>query len=199
MRTPKLKAEALLKSRTTISCAEFTRQGIPRVYLTRFVRNGKLERVGRGIYAVTDSEANEFADIAAVAQKAPYGVIALLSALSYHQLTTEMPFEVWVAIPNKQRIPKLSYPPIRVVRYSQETISEGVELHKLQGVEVKIFSVAKTVADCFKFRNKVGMDVATEALTIAWRENKATMDDLWRYAKLCRVTKQIRPYLEMLD
>ena len=124
--------------------------------------------------------------------------MCLLSALQFHSLTTQIPFELWIAIGNKARPPSLTYPPVKVLRFSNETFNYGLQTHLIDGVEVRITDIAKRVADCFKFRNKVGLDVALEALQGAWRSKTTTMDELWRAAKVCRVSNVIRPYLESL-
>jgi len=134
-----------------------------------------------------------------VARKHPQAIICLLSALRFHDLTTQSPFEVWLAIPNKARAPKMDYPPLRVVRFSGAALTRGIEAHVIDGVPVRVTSVARTVADCFKFRNKIGLDVALEALQEAWRTRRFNMDELWRYATLCRVANVIRPYMESLS
>jgi len=113
-----------------------------------------------------------------------------------HDLTTQSPFEVWLAIPNKARAPKMDYPPLRVVRFSGAALTDGIEEHQIDGVTVRVTNVARTVADCFKFRNKIGLDVALEALQESWRAKRVTMDELWRYANLCRVANVMRPYME---
>jgi Predicted transcriptional regulator len=168
------------------------------VVLTRMVKNGSLVRVARGLYALPNRQASEYASLGEVAAKYPQGIICLLSALRFHELGTQAPFEVWLAIPNKARPPVLEYPPLRIVRFSGAGLTEGVETHLVDGVPVRITSVARTVADCFKFRNKIGMDVALEALREAWRDKKATMDELWHFAEVDRVTNSIRPYLESM-
>lgn len=110
-----------------------------------------------------------------------------------------MPFEVWVAIPNKARPPQMDYPPLRVVRFSKAALTEGIEEHQIDGVNMQVTNTARTIADCFKFRNKIGLDVAIEALQEAWRDNRVTMDALWHYATVCRVANVMRPYLESLS
>jgi len=126
-------------------------------------------------------------------------VVCLLSALRFHDLTTQAPFEVWLAIENKALAPRLDYPPLRIVRFSGPALTEGVEEHLVDGVTVRVTGVAKTVADCFKYRNKIGLDVALEALREAWRAKRMTSDDLWYYAKVCRVANVMRPYLDSLE
>jgi len=154
--------------------------------------------VGRGLYALPDRSVSEHNTLAEVARKHPHAIVCLLSALRFHDLTTQSPFEVWLAIPNKARAPKMDYPPLRIVRFSGEALNVGVEDHVIDGVPVRVTSVARTVADCFKFRNKIGLDVALEALQEAWRAKRVSMNELWRYATLCRVTNVMRPYMESL-
>jgi predicted transcriptional regulator of viral defense system len=177
---------------------DLDRHGLSSVSLTRMVRQGLLNRVGRGLYALPDRPVSENFSLAEIAKKYPQSIICLLSALRLHELTTQSPFEVWLAIPNKAYVPKMEYPPLRVVRFSGATLVEGVEERVVDGVPVRVTNVARTVADCFKFRNKIGLDVALEALQEAWRYRRVTMDDLWRYAKLCRVANVMRPYMESL-
>lgn len=133
-----------------------------------------------------------------VARKHPQAIVCLLSALRLHELTTQSPFEVWLAIPNKARVPKRGYPRLRIVRFSGAALTEGVEEHLSDGVPVRVTNVARTVADCFKYRNKIGLDVALEALQESWRAKRAGMDERWQFAKLCRVANAMRPYLNTL-
>ena len=170
--------------------------GIPRVALTRAVRRGQLERVGRGLYGLVARPVSAHGTLAEVARRVPKGVVCLLSALRFHDLTTQAPFEVWLAIDNKAATPKLDYPPLRLVRFSGAAQAEGVEEHVVDGVTVRVTGVAKTVADCFKYRNKIGLDVALEALRDGWQQGKLPMDALWHYATINRVANVMRPYLE---
>lgn len=172
--------------------------GFSRMALSTLARQGKLTRLCRGLYALPDRPAPEHATLAEVASKHPNVVVCLLSALQFHDLTTQSPFEVWVAIANKARAPKMDYPPLRIVRFSGDALTEGVEEHLVDGVTVQVTSVAKTVADCFKYRNKIGLDVALEALREAWHAKRVKMDDLWHCAQVCRVANVMRPYLEAL-
>ena len=173
--------------------------GLPSVALTRLVRQGLLVRVGRGLYARPDRSVSEHGTLAEVARKHPQAIVCLLSALRVHGLTTQSPFEVWLAIPNKARAPRMDYPPLRIVRFSGAALTDGIEEHQIDGVTVRVTNVARTVADCFKFRNKIGLDVAMEALQEAWRAKRVSMDELWRYASLCRVANVMRPYMESLS
>ena len=188
----------LVRNQGLIRPRDLAPLGIPRVSLTRAVRRGQLERIGRGLYGLPGRPVSAHGVLAEVARRVPKGVVCLLSALRFHGLTTQAPFEVWLAIENKAIAPKLDYPPLRIVRFSGAALTEGVEEHLVDGVTVRVTGVAKTVADCFKYRNKIGLDVALEALREAWREKRMTSEDLWRYAKVCRVANVMRPYLESL-
>ena len=170
--------------------------GIHREYLLRLYRNGDLLRVGRGLYALPGAQTSEYISFAEVAKRVPNAVICLVSALEFHHLTTQIAHSVWIAIENKKWEPKFEYPSLEIVRFSGPAFSFGVEEHEVDRITVKIYSPAKTVADSFKFRNKVGLDVALEALQETWRSRKATMDELWEAAKVCRVANVMRPYLE---
>lgn len=188
----------LARKRGLIRPRDLEPLGLPRVTLTRLVRQGALTRVARGLYALPNRSISEHTALAEVARKHPQAIVCLLSALRFHELTTQSPFEVWLAIPNKARAPRIDYPPLRIVRFSDPLLSEGVEEHLIDGVPVRITSVARTVADCFKYRNKIGLDVALEALREAWKGKRVGMDELWQFAKLCRVANVMRPYLESL-
>jgi predicted transcriptional regulator of viral defense system len=171
---------------------------IPRTYLSRLCAAGKLQRIGRGLYILPGSGATEHHSLAEAGKRVPKGVVCLLSALSFHELTTQAPFEVWLAIGEKAWRPRLEYPPLRIFHFSQAALNAGVEEHQIEGVSVHVYSPAKTVADCFKYRNKIGLDVAIEALRECRRARLCTMDDLWHYAAICRVRNVMRPYLESL-
>ena len=172
--------------------------GVRRTELVELLAAGILRRESRGLYALADSEMSEHRSLAEVAKRVPAGVICLLSALRFHELTVQNPHEIWIAIEGRAWKPKFAQPPLRVFRFTGKAWSEGVEHPVVDGVAIAVTSVAKTVADCFKFRNKVGLDVALEALQDAWRQRKLDLDELWHYAEICRVLKVIRPYLETL-
>lgn len=196
-----LQEEAVLKlaqEQSLLRPRDLEGHGLPRVALTRLVRERKLQRVGRGLYALPKRVPSEHAGIAKLARKHPQGIVCLLSALRLHGLTTQAPFEVWWAIPHKAAVPQCSWPPLRIVRFSGPALNEGLEQRLLDGVLVQVTDPAKTVADCFKFRNKIGLDVALEALHEAWKEKRVTMDELWKAALVCRVTQVMQPYLEVL-
>lgn len=188
----------LARSQGLIRPCDLPPLGIPRVSLTRAVRRGQLERVGRGLYGLPGREVSAHGSLAEVARRVPKGVVCLLSALRFHGLTTQAPFEVWLAIENKSLAPKLDFPPLRIVRFSGAALTEGVEEHVVDGVNIRVTGVAKTVADCFKYRNKIGLDVAMEALREAWHAKRMTSEDIWRFAKICRVANVMRPYLDSL-
>ena len=175
---------------------DIERAGTSRTQLQRLVRRGMLERVGRGLYRVPGSPLTERQHLAEAAVRVPGGVICLLSALRFHELTTQNPFEVWMAIDKKAWRPKPGHPPLRLFYLSGPTLMEGVEEHDVSGVKVRVFSAAKTVADCFKFRNKIGSDVAVEALRDFRKAFPKNLETLWRFAEVDRVTRVIRPYLE---
>ena len=172
--------------------------GLPREYLVRLHRHGKLKRPGRGIYTLPDANVTEHHSYAEVAKRVPEAVICLLSSLTFHEITTQSPASVWIALGKGARTPALTSPSLRIVRLSGQSLTEGIEKHLVEGVPVRVYSAAKTVADCFKFRNKIGLDVAIEALKDSLRQKKANVNEIYRYAKVCRVSNVIRPYMETL-
>jgi predicted transcriptional regulator of viral defense system len=178
---------------------ELERAGISRSQIQRLVRQGVLERVSRGLYRLAGTPLVETEDLARAARQVPGGVVCLLSALRFHGLTTQNPFEVWLAIERKAWRPRAEHPPLRLIYLSGKTLEEGVEEHDLGGVTLRVFSAAKTVADCFKFRNKIGIDVALEALREYLRVHPKRLDELWRCARLDRVASVMRPYLEAVQ
>jgi predicted transcriptional regulator of viral defense system len=198
---PASQAEQLLRHAREsgiVRARDLRRLRIPTAVLTRLVREGQLTRRSRGVYTLPEYEPTEHTDLAAVAKRAPTAVICLLSALRFHGLTTQNPFEVWIMIDRKGRRPAIEHPQIRVVHASGAALVEGVDVHEIEGVDVHITTPAKTVADCFKYRSKVGTDVAIEALRDCWRQRKASMEEILRYAKIDRVANLMRPYLESL-
>lgn len=179
--------------------ADFDQAGVPRVYLQRLLREGILQRVGRGLYKLSDAPSDAASSLAEASRIQPKGVIGLLSALQFHQLTTQTPHAVWMLLGPKDWAPVNPSVQIKVIRASASSLSAGVEIHQIDGVPVPITAPAKTVADCFKYRNKIGVDVAVEALRDLFaRSRKPPIDDLWRYAEVNRVQAVIRPYLEAL-
>jgi predicted transcriptional regulator of viral defense system len=170
----------------------------PRVVLTRLTAAGLLEKVGRGLYRLPDAPGSEYESLLAVATKVPQAVFCLLTALQFHELTTQLPRQIWIAMPRGSHAPRIDYPPIKMVQFTGEAYTVGVETVERDGVRLRVYGVAKTVADCFKHRNKIGLDVALEALKDVRSSNQATVDDIWRYAKVCRVANVMRPYLESI-
>jgi predicted transcriptional regulator of viral defense system len=198
MKSPKERVLELARQVGVLRPRDLDTEGIPREYLRRLLDEDLLERTGRGLYVVAGSMPTPNRALAEVCKRVPHGVVCLLTALQFHELTTQAPFEVWLAIDEKARLPKVEYPPMRVVRFSGQALEFGVKEHRVEGVVVKVYSPAKTVADCFKYRNKIGLDVAMEALRDCWKKRRATMDQLWSAAKACRVANVMRPYLESL-
>jgi predicted transcriptional regulator of viral defense system len=189
---------ALARKRGMLRARDLKALGIPGTYLHRLVQHGRLERLARGLYRLPGHEITAQHGLAQVCAKIPHGVVCLLSALQFHELTTQWPPEVWIAIDRKGAKPTVNGLPVRVVRFSGAALRAGVEERQIEGVTVRVTNPAKTVADCFKYRNKLGQDVALEALRDCWRKRKATVDELWQYAKVCRVAKVMRPYMESL-
>jgi predicted transcriptional regulator of viral defense system len=177
---------------------DLAKRGIGSRYLSTLVREGMLRRTGRGLYVLPTHIPSQHHSLAEAARRVPNGIVCLLSALRYHELTTQAPFEVWMAIPEKAWQPRVDHPPIRTVRVSGKALEFGVQQHDVERVSVRIYSPAKTVADCFKFRNRIGLDVALEALRDAWAKRVVTMDELWRAAEATRMQNVMRPYLEMV-
>jgi predicted transcriptional regulator of viral defense system len=161
--------------------------------------DGRLIQISRGLYRLAEKEPTEHHSLAVACKRVPRGIICLLSALRFHELTTQAPFEVWLAIDRAMRVPKLDNPRLRVVRFSGKALEAGVEEHEVEDMKIRVYNPAKTVADCFKFRNKIGLEVALEALREGWHDRKFTMDDLWRFGNICRVSNVMRPYLESLS
>lgn len=198
---PKSKADKLRNlaaKRQVITAADAAQLGVPRTYLSRLARRGQLEKLARGLYTSPAFSPSEHASLVEASYRVPKGIICLLSALRFHNLTTQAPREVWMAIGHKAWAPKISSPPVRFMRMSGPALHFGASEHHVSGRVIRVFTPAKTVADCFKFRYKIGLDVAIEALKESRRLKKASIDELWAAAKVCRVSKVIRPYLESL-
>ncbi len=187
---------ALAKRQSLLRARDLAAQGLPTAILSRLVSAGKLERVTRGVYSLPGRTLSEHRSLAEAALRVPRGVVCLLSALRVHGIGTQAPFEVWMAIPPHTPTPRPDLPALRVVRMSGAALTEGVEPVEIDGVQVPVFNLAKTVTDCFKYRNKIGLDVALEALRDGWSQRKLTMDALWHYATVDRVSNVMRPYLE---
>ncbi len=201
-RTPTLgeaRALRLIRKAGIVRPRDLARQGIHRVQLLRLVEAGLVERISRGVYVSLGHEVSVDLAAAIAAARVPTAVICLLTALRLHNLTTQQPAEVWIALPEKARRPSLDYPRLRVARFSGDALTEGIELRKIEGVTVRVYSAAKTVADCFKYRNKIGVDVAVEALRDYTRKHRGGANDLAHFARICRVTRVMQPYLDSLQ
>ena len=185
----------LASKRGVLRARDVTAAGLPRSYLERLTARCLLVKTGRGLYMRADAPVTEFRSLAQVAVKAPGGVICLLSALRFHGLTTQAPFEVWLALPPGAWAPAGGPPAVRVVRMGGAALELGVEKHGVDGVTVRVFSAAKTVVDCFRFRNKVGLDVALEALR-EFRRERGNLDEVLKLARKLRAANVMRPYLE---
>jgi len=168
----------------------------PRVVLTRLTAAGLLEKVGRGLYRLPDAQVSEFESLGTIATKVPQAVFCLLTALQFHELTTQLPRQIWIAMPRGSHPPRIDYPPVKMAQFTGDAYSAGIEEVERGGVTLRVYSAAKTLADCFKHRNKIGLDVALEALKDARARSKTSVDDIWRFAKICRVANVMRPYLE---
>lgn len=189
---------ALARKRGVLRPGDLQGVEAARVALTRLVAAGRLERVGRGLYRLPGAHASEHETLIAVAAQVPQAVFCLLTALQFHGLTTQLPREVWIAMPRGSHVPRLDYPPLKMVQSSGDAFGAGVETQVHDHVPLRVYGVARTVADCFKHRNKIGLDVALEALRDALKQKKTTVDELWHYARICRVTNVMRPYLEAM-
>jgi len=187
----------LARKRGVIRAADVEAAGASRTLLPYLADKGELRRVSRGAYALADYQP-EHETLLAAAAAVPHGVICLLSALQFHEITTQMPIETWVAIRRGTRMPTRKGLALEVVKLTGLAFSEGIEEHDADGVPMRVYSPAKTVVDCFKFRNRIGLDVAREALLDALQQKKATRDEIWRLAKCCRMACVMRPYLEMV-
>ena len=187
----------MARERGILRARDLATAGVPRVVLTRLCRSNRLNRLSRGLYALPDADVTENHSLAEVARRIPHATVCLLSALRFHGLTTQAPFQVWIAIDVKARKPRVKDMPLRVVRFSGMARTYGVEEHLIEGVAVPVTSAAKTVADCFKYRNKIGLDVSLEALK-EYRRARKSRDDLWHAAGVCRVASVMRPYMEAM-
>ncbi len=188
----------LARERGIFSAKDAAAAGIHSEYLTRAVANGELVRVARGRYQLAGREVTEYHTLALVASRAPKAVICLLSALQFHHVGTQTPSKVWVAVERRTAPPQMVYPPLQVVYASGNAFSAGVESHLIEDQNVQIYSVAKTIADCFKFRNKIGLEVALEALRDAWGQRKLTLAEVNFFARINRVERVMQPYIEAI-
>ncbi len=190
--------EKLARKKGLLRDRDLRKGGLPRAYLGRMVRKGLLVRQARGVYSVPDRELTHTHDAELACLRVPHGVLCLLSALAYHQIGTQNPAQVWMAIDVKAWLPKVDYPPLRIVRFSGPALTRNVLNIPTESGAIRVYDAAKTVADCFKYRQKIGIDVATEALRDGWRARKFTVDQLVAAAEICRVRRIMQPYLQML-
>ncbi len=196
--TKKERIISLLQRKGMLRPRDLDSLGISREYLNRLFKDGILDRPSRGLYTLLDAFPSEHRSIVEACKLVPHGTICLLTALRFHDLTTQSPFEIWMAIDEKARHPKIEFPPLRIARFSGQSLSFGIQQQRVEETTVPVYSPAKTVADCFKYRNKIGLDVAIEALRDCLKQKKATHDEIWQAAKICRMTNVMRPYLESL-
>jgi predicted transcriptional regulator of viral defense system len=188
----------LARGHRVLRAADVRERGWSPQLLLRLHQAGKLQRLARGLYGLPDAEITEHQTLIEVCQRVPKAVLCLLSALQFHEIGTQLPHEVWVALPEATQTPALSYPSLRVTRLRGDAYSEGIQTVTAHGAAIRVYSPAKTVTDCFKFRNKIGLDVALEALKDAWRSRKVTMAELSHFAKINRVERVMQPYLEAM-
>ena len=190
----------LARQKGILRARDLVGQNLSRVTLSRLVSEGRLIQLSRGLYSLPDRVVTEQTNLAEVAIKYPNSVFCLLTALQIHGLTTQSPHQVWLAIDVKARLPQMDYPTLKVVRFSREALEAGAEGVMIDVVvSVLVTSIEKTIVDCFKYRNKIGLDIAIEALQEAWRSKRMSMDRIWEYATICRVSNVMRPYLESLN
>ena len=181
-----------------IRTSEAIRAGIHPRTLYALRDKGVLELLSRGVYRLTDQEGVADPDLIIVASRIPHAVICLISALSFHEITTQIPHAIAIALPKGAETPRLNYPPLSIHRFSEEALKQGVENHQINGIKVKVFNAEKTLADCFKFRNKIGMDIVLEALKLYRSKGSFNTEKLLSYARICRVENVMRPYLEVM-
>lgn len=187
---------ALALQQGQLRARDLADQGIARAVLARMLKSGELVRIAKGLYCAADAANHQRDSLATVIRKTPNAVFCLLSALHFHGLTTQLPRQVWIAMPRGSHTPRLDYPPLKMVQYASESFEAGIEVHQREGTSIRVYSAAKTVADCFKYRQRIGLDVALEALRDAWAQRKASADDLWQFAAINRVANVMRPYME---
>ena len=181
-----------------LKTTQVLKAGIHPSTLYALVKNGKLERISRGVYRLTSSPPLPSPDLILIAKRIPKGVICLLSALSFHEITTHIPHEIHLALSFGEEEPRLEYPPIRTYRFSNKAFTEGIQTHRIDRTKIRVYSPEKTLADCFKFRNTIGLDTAIEALKLYRDRRDMKIDEIIHFATICRVTKIMRPYLEAL-
>lgn len=193
------KAKALFREHGGIvKTSTAIREGIHPRTLYEMRDKGIVETLSRGLYRLADLQPLNNQDLIAVALRIPNGVVCLISALAFHDMTTQVPHEVYIAVDRVSRPPQVDYPPVRVFRFTGEAFKSGIESHKTEGVQLRVYSPEKTLADCFKYRNKIGLDTAIEALKLYREKKRFKVDDVMRFARVCRIEKIMRPYLEAL-
>ena len=195
----KQKVLQMAREQGVVKISNLTREGITRATVSRLVSENKLEKLAPGLYCLPEAELSEKESLIIIASRVPQAVFCLLTALQIHELTTQLPRKIWIAMPRGSHTPKIEYPPVKMVQYSEDVYVEGVEIIESDNIKMKVYNPAKTIADCFKHRTKIGIDVAIEALKEAYSKNKVSMDELWHYAKVCRVANIMRPYLETIQ
>lgn len=188
----------LFGAATVLRSGDLENRGLSRTAIRDAVLAGWIERLGRGLYALPGAAVGEHHSLVVVARRVPRAVVCLLSALRFHALTTQAPHEVWIAIGTKDRKPRIDHPPLRVFRYGAAHAQIGIEEHTAEGTKLRVYSVARTVVDLFRYRNKVGIDVALEALGEGWRDGRFTLAEINRIARTCRMSRVMQPYLESL-
>lgn len=197
-RTAADRAIEIISKGGMVRLREIKAAGIPEVVVARLAKAGRVVRLARGLYQMPDADLHASHTLAEVAKIVPKGVVCLISALVYHELTLQMPPFVWIAIDVHTRQPSHRYPPMRFVRFSRKALSEGVEQHMIEGAPVRITSPARTIVDCFRFRNKIGVDIAISAMREALRKRRCTPDEIVRHARSLRIASVVRPYLEAI-
>jgi predicted transcriptional regulator of viral defense system len=198
MKTQRDTVQELLETSPLRNSTEFVSAGVDTKTLTRMVEDGEIQRMARGLYAATDYIPGAHHSLIESCKLIGTGVVCLLSALSFHEIGTQNPSQVWIAIPRGTRTPQVEDYPIQVSLFSGEAYSSGIEEHTVDGVVIRVYSIAKTIADCFKYRNKIGLDVAIEALKDVIQNKRTSIDEILRFAKICRVEKVMTPYMESL-
>jgi predicted transcriptional regulator of viral defense system len=188
----------LARHRRVLRAADVREHGWSPQLLIRLHQSGKLQRIARGLYGLPDADITEHQTLIEVCKRVPKGVLCLLSALQCHEIGTQLPHAVWLALPEGSQTPALGYPKLRVMRLRGAAYSDGIQTVDDHGALIRVYCAAKTVTDCFKFRNKIGLDVALEALQDAWRSRKVTMDELSHFARINRVERVMQPYLEAM-
>jgi len=189
---------ALASDRRLVRGSDVRELGLSPQLLIKLHNDGRLQRVSRGVYSLPDAPVTQHQSLAEVCRRVPKGVVCLLSALRFHELGTQAPHEVWLALPESSRTPAITSPALRIVRLRGQAYSEGIETVVDEGASIRVYNAAKTITDCFKFRHKIGLDVTLEALKDAWRRRLVKMDDLGHFARINRVERVMQPYLEAL-